>query len=113
MTFDDWFEREWQGLHDAGVAQRDLQSVLEYAEQLYDSLAPGERQEADRILSTWLQTGDEARRFDAEWLIEKFCIRSAIPSLRQLAQSLAVSPEPGGVYELEKVARILQRLLRA
>jgi cysteinyl-tRNA synthetase len=96
-------DKESETLKDAFVA-------LEKLHALYEKLEKEERSFADQVVSEWVLSEDEGRRFDALTLVEDFKIRSAIDALHLLARRLKISPAPGAPYELQKVNRILCNL---
>ncbi len=110
MTLDQWLERKRQQLSDDAVAKKDSQAALHELLTLFEQLPSEERLEADHVVATWLESSDERKRFDAEFIIEELTIRSAVPALRRLAQSLTVSADPFASNELAKVTRILHVL---
>lgn len=112
MTFGDWLEATRQELLDLAIARKDPQAILNDLLILFEQLSPHQRSEADRIVATWLESSDEGKRFEAEFIVEELKIRSAVPALRRLAQSLAASADPFASSELAKVNRILQLVLR-
>jgi hypothetical protein len=84
--------------------------ALERLSELYRGLSQSERGFADQVLAEWLKSDQEARRFDAVALIREFRVTSAAPALRDLAQRLTRSDDPGAPFEREKVEGLLQEL---
>jgi hypothetical protein len=87
---------------------KDSYYALAKLESLYRTLDREERALADQVISEWVLSGDEGRRFDALSLIEDFHIKSARPALAVLTARLASSVQPGAIFECHKVDRIIK-----
>jgi hypothetical protein len=92
-----------------GVMAKEMNLVCINLEKLYRRFDADERKLADRVISEWVQSEEYDLRWDAEFLISKFYIKSASESLRDLASRLAMVPIPSAPekWELEKVRRLL------
>lgn len=100
----------WRRVDAEALELKDSQLALERLESLYRRLDAGDRALADVVVTEWVVSDDDARRFDAEVLIERCRIDSAAPALRRLARKLETSAEPGAPFERERVDRILVAL---
>ena len=99
---------------------KDAQGSLDVIAARYDRLSHAERDVVNRLLIEQLTpsgpvSGDpwylgENARFDALFLVERFAIVSAVPTLRQLAAWLEDQTTPGAPYEWARVNRILGSL---
>lgn len=76
----------------------------------YRSLDPTERAAVDRLLAEDVLSDSELERYDAEAMIREFQIRSALPSLRRLADRLEADDSPGAPYEWAKVNKLISAL---
>ena len=86
----------------------------------YAELSDAEREVIDRLLIEQLVPTEprpddacyvgENHRFDALYLVDRFTIVAAVPTLRLLAQWLEDQTSPGAPYEWAKVNRILGSL---
>jgi hypothetical protein len=104
----------WERLRDrldaeAQASKMSQEAVLRLS-YAYTLLQPDERRVVDELLSQWLYSEDETKRFDALVLIREHRIVSALRALEDLAQRLAHADEPGAPYELAKVRHIAHRL---
>jgi hypothetical protein len=90
---------------------KDSYSALEKLHLQYRGLHAREREMADQVIAEWALSEDEGKRFDALALIDTFKIGSAVVALQKLATRLAVSEAPSAPYELEKVVRMVSKLL--
>ena len=66
----------------------------------------------DELLAEWVLSDDQNLRFDAMALISDHNIRSALPSLRLLAERLEEASGPSAPYEWTKVNRLVGKLTR-
>jgi hypothetical protein len=98
-------DKEAIALKDSFLAQNRMRA-------LYEKFDSDERDMADRVLAEWTLSEDDALRFDALALIDQFKITTTLPAVRTLASRLASSTAPGAPYELEKVARVIQTLVK-
>lgn len=89
------------------VAAKNAQAVVFELSRQYAALDGSERSEVDLLLADWIESDDEAKRFDALALVEMHEIASAAPALRALAARLEASTTPGAPYEWAKVNRVL------
>jgi len=96
---------------DEARRRKDSYSALDKLHSLYRNLDAREREMADQVIADWALSEDEGKRFDALALIDTFSIATAGATLQKLANRLAVSGAPSAPYELEKVVRIVSRLL--
>lgn len=76
----------WQRADEAGREAKDARLTLVELEQVYRSLSPEERPEADRAVVDWLEDDDTRRRFDALALVEAFDITTATAALDRLVE---------------------------
>ena len=77
----------------------------------YGLRSPEERAVINTVLSEWLVSDDEKKRFDALALIFDYRIDSSLPALRALTQRLKYSSAVGAPFELEKVTRVIDKIL--
>jgi hypothetical protein len=113
MTLDEMreaMEAYWRRVDAEARELKDSQLALNRLESLYRRLDAHERGLAEVVISEWLGSDDDGRRFDAEVLIERCRIGSAAPALRRLARKLETSAEPGAPFERERVSRLLAAL---
>jgi hypothetical protein len=92
---------------------KDSQSAVEELSRLYKRLDDSERALANAVIAEWVASDDEKLRFDALALIDRYAIGSAAQALERLTERLGVMKTPGAPYELEKVERLLKRLINA
>lgn len=95
------------------MSLKDSYLALDRLHGLYNKCDQEERMMGDQVLAEWALSEDEKVRFDALALIDDFGIATALPSLRKLAERLALSRTPSAPYELQKVQRIMRDLARA
>ena len=65
---------------------------------------------ASEVISEWVTSDDEAKRWDAVALIDDFAIASALPALRSLANRLEHSDDPAAPFEWAMVNRLIGTL---
>jgi hypothetical protein len=110
MTLDE-FRKQMEEFHrsvdDEAMSMKDSYLAVDRMFELYKRFDPEERVMADQVLAEWALSEDETIRFDAQALIRKFKITSAIPALQKLAERLAVTRTPGAPYELQIVKRLI------
>ncbi len=94
-------------------AARDSFLAYQRLQTLYRRFDLEERRLASDVISDWVVSEDEAKRWDAVALIDDFAIASALPALRSLADRLESSDEPGAPYEWAKVNRVIGTLALA
>mgnify|MGYP006983745657 FL=1 len=92
------------------AARKDPQLALDRMYALYKKFDEPEREMADRVLIEWSLSADIGKRFDALAIVDEFMVLDAIPALRALAGRLERSTDPGALYELKKVFRVLSAL---
>jgi len=92
------------------VEMKDSYLALERLASLYERFDHSERELADRVLSEWVLSEDEAVRFDAMALIRKFGIVTSVSALRQLHARLETATGPGAPYERQKVDGLIAEL---
>jgi hypothetical protein len=91
-------------------ALRDTSIVIDRLLSFYRRLDEDDRQLANKIISEWVVSEDDAVRFDAVLLISQFWIDDAVPALHALASRLSFSADPGAPYELKKVKHLIDKL---
>jgi hypothetical protein len=91
---------------------KDSYLTLQRLAALYEDLRVDDRELADRILCEWALSENEGLRFDAEALIRKFSIKTAVPTLETLEQRLAHSTGAGAPYERRKVEELIALLTK-
>jgi len=89
---------------------KDPQVVARRLAGFYRGLAPSDQSHAIGVLRDWLLSEDEARRWDAQSLIDDMSLVEAVPALRELADRLESSDSPGAPYEWAKVNRLIGQL---
>lgn len=100
----------WASANREADELKDSFAALERLMSVYQRLDPSERELANQVLVEWLGSEEEAKRFDAVALIREFRVSSAAPALRDLADHLTRSKDPGAPFEREKVERLLMEL---
>jgi hypothetical protein len=103
-------ESFWESVVASGGRQKDAMFALDELSKLYRDFNEHERQIGDRVISGWVTSDSEGKRFDALFMIGEFQIVSAVDALRLLSQKLTKSNAPGAPFELQKVRRILSKL---
>jgi hypothetical protein len=102
-TYRDSVTTEAQNLKEPEMAHEKLHQALE-------SLDDIELKLAFEVITEWVLSDRDGVRFDALALVDDLHITQAVTSLRQLAQRLEHSKDPGAPYEIQKIQRILGRL---
>ncbi len=113
MTLDEFrekMERFWESANREALELKDSYLALERLHSLYRRFDSSERQLADQVVAEWVRSNEEAKRFDAVALIREFKIGRAVPALRELADDLGQSDDPGAPFEREKVERLLAEM---
>ena len=91
-------------------AQKSPQRVLLDLSREYKLRSEEERNVIDALISEWVNSDDETKRFDAVALIGEHRIQSALPALGKLVEALDRSNAPGAPYESAKVTRVIGQL---
>jgi hypothetical protein len=110
MTLDEFREKMqgfWESANREALELKDSYLALDRLHSLYRSLNSSERELADQVIAEWVRSPEEAKRFDAIALVRAFKIGVAIPALRELAEELGRSDDPGAPFEREKVEGLL------
>lgn len=102
---------EWELINKRTVEAKDASSAPLILASNYRRLSKGDRTLVDAVLAEALGSDEEWRRYDASALISQFRIVSALPFLERLADRLTVGTTPGAPYELNKVRRVIAKLL--
>jgi hypothetical protein len=106
----------WRTLRDRldkqAVGAKSSQEAVVRLSATYARLGEEERQAVNAELLEWLDTDDEALRFDALALIREHRITGAQPALEDLVRRLRTDTRPGAPYEPQKISEI-QRHLRS
>jgi len=89
---------------------KDSYLALQRLSEMYESLSLPDRERADQVFGEWVLSEDEGIRFDAQALIRKFEIRTALPPLRELAERLMDSNDVSAPFEAEKVETLISEL---
>lgn len=113
MTLEEFrlqMEAYWKAVDEESRTLKDSHFAVEKMQSFYRSLGIDDREMANKVLSEWLLSPDEALRFDALALVDDFRIVLAIPTLTRLAKQLASSSTPGAPFELQKVKQIADSL---
>lgn len=100
----------WESTNREALEVKESYLALDRLHSLYRSLDPSERDLAGQVLAEWVRSDQEAKRFDAVALIREFEIGRAVPALRQRADELRRSDDPGAPFEREKVEGLLADL---
>jgi hypothetical protein len=100
----------WERVDREASEYKDSYLALDRVHAMYGRFDPEKRDMADQVLSEWVLSDQEGKRFDAIALIREFEITSAIPALRELAARLESSEEPGAPFEREKVEGLVEEL---
>jgi hypothetical protein len=101
-------ESLWEHLNSAAFAAKDPNIATFELKAFYESLDPSDRVVVDQLLDEWLLSDDDDRRFDAEALIRKFTIRSALPALRLALKHVASAEGPSTAFDRRTM---LERLI--
>jgi hypothetical protein len=96
----------WQRADAAGQGAKDARLALVELEQVYRSLAPDERPDADRAVVEWLGDDDPRRRFDALALVEAFGIASAAVALDRLVERHRADDDAFHEHERERALAV-------
>ena len=98
-------------VHDA-IREKEMNLVPVELEKLYSQLDENKRFLADQVVCEWLQSEDSSVRWDAEVLIKKFKICSALRGLKELEIRLlrTFSTSAPDRYELAKVQKLLEMI---
>ena len=91
-------------------AAKDSFLVYQRLHTLYRRFDVEERRLASEVISEWVTSDDEAKRWDAVALIDDFAIASALPALRSLANRLEHSDDPAAPFEWAMVNRLIGTL---
>jgi hypothetical protein len=113
MTYDEFRDQMntwWTETDAREIARKNSQGALLDLIAHYEQLDARDRSFADRVLSEWIGSTNERKRFDALAMIDRFRIRSALAPLRLLASEIETRKDHEAPYELAKVRRILDRL---
>ena len=113
MTFEEFrtLMNEFRAAVDReGEDEKDSYLALEALHTFCEKLEGSEKEFADRVLTEWLLSDDEGLRFDAEALIDDYCVIQALPALATLRERLAMDNSPGAPFEIEKLERISRNL---
>ena len=104
------FEDAWKRLDDEAEASKFSQQALLRLFGFYRGLDTEDQRVADEALVAWLADGNARQRFDALALVDKFEIRSALPSLRAPLSRLRDDQGASVPYDRAKVERIISHL---
>jgi hypothetical protein len=100
------FDREGRELKDSWV-------TLDRLHEWYRRLDPTQRSLANAVLTEWVLSENEAKRFDAVALIREFRVIAAIATLHELSLRLGRSTDPGAPFERQKVVSLVGELSRS
>ena len=103
-------DRFWLEADREAEGRKDSQYALDRLTAALKDLKGQEREIAETLVSEWVLSGEPRRQFDALAVIERLLLTSAAPALRDLADQLTRSNEPGAPYDLAWVNRILAKL---
>jgi len=92
--------------------EKEMNLVPMEFEKQYSKLDDSERLLADRVICEWLQSDDPGTRWDAEFLIKKFTIRSAMNGLKELELRLlrTFSVSAPDRDELAKIQKLIEMI---
>ncbi len=113
MTYEDFRPRMdefWDQANREAARLKDSYVALDRLQNWYQRLGSRERALANRVLSEWLLSEVEAKRFDAVAMVREFRLMSALDALRQLSSRLGESKAPGARFEREKVDGLIEDL---
>lgn len=114
MTLDEFreqFETWWANTDAQEMARKNSQGALLDLMALYERFDNAERPMADQVLSEWVASDNERKRFDAIAMIDRFRIRSAVPNLKALEASVEKRVDHEAPHELAKLKMVLDGLL--
>lgn len=97
-------------LDDEARWSKSSQAVVVELSRRYRALDESERSEVDELLTEWVLSDDEGKRFDALAVIADNKVARAAPALRELGERLEASDAPSAPFEWAKVNRILGQL---
>lgn len=103
-------DRYWDDVYREGLDLKDSYRPLVRLNDLYETFDDGERAMANQVLSEWLVSAREDKRFAAMSLVSDFRITCALPALEELVTRLEESKDPGARYERDKANRIIGEL---
>lgn len=104
------WQQFWARVDAETKAEKLSQAALVELSRYYRSLQAEERQTIDAVLSEWVVSDNESKRFDALALVDEHRIRSALPALEELRRKLDKSREPSAPFEKAKVDLIITSL---
>lgn len=102
--------RYWHQVDREALEFKDPQIALDRLHTLYRRLDAHERAVANEVLTEWVLSDHEPKRFDAMALISDFRIAESLPSLHELISRLEQSSDPGAPFERNKAERIIVEL---
>lgn len=103
----------WQQLQAQADTFHDSQSVAFGLLTAYDQLPAGERAKVHPLLTEWLLSNDNRRRYDAHFLITERSIRELAPSVMLAIDRLKNIPGPEARDEVELLRQLQKELTRS
>ena len=78
----EWLEAAWVRIDADARASKNSPRAVSDLIQLFGTIGPGDRLDADDVLIQWATSSDTARQFDALALIDHFKVVAALPAVR-------------------------------
>jgi hypothetical protein len=101
----------WKRVYRDDIESRGSFDSLADLDRLYDGFGAGERVLADEVLSEWIQSDRDDKRFAAMHVVSRFGIKTAVPALERLIRRLdEKKDDPGAPFERDKAERIIGEL---
>jgi hypothetical protein len=91
-------------------AEKQPQATLQYLSAEYAKLSPAQRNVVNDILSDWMTSDDESKRFEARVLAKEHRIIALLSALRRLESQLQHSDSHSAPFELRRVRSVIQAL---
>lgn len=106
----EFLQSMWSEIDCAANENKDSQSAVLRLQEVYASLQPEERSDANEVIIEWALSDSPKLRFDGLALIDYFQIRSAVADLEYLASRLGRESGPEAPFDLAKVEDVIARL---
>jgi hypothetical protein len=100
----------WGRVYREDIESKGSFDSLAELDRLYHGFGEEERVLADEVLSEWIQSDREDKRFAAMHLVSRFEVKTAVPALERLARQLDEKDDPGAPFERDKAERITREL---
>lgn len=104
------WETLFERLYAEAQAAKSAHDVVLQMEDAYSVLGEDERRSVDALLSEWMLSDEERKRFIAVALTRQHRIMSVLPAAETLVRRLAGAKTPSAPFEREKVERLINEL---